>query len=95
MGNQDPAPRLHYFLLRVPTSPPFLINNRLNLPIGTQGRSRSLNEAYLQRKKLCGVKGWGEEQKGFHAQEPHGVLLSSTCTSKIVRKQIALCFKPI
>ena len=51
--NQDPAPWLHYYFL---TASPFflpsflsLISNCLNLPFGTQGRSRRVNETcFLQ-----------------------------------------------
>ena len=46
--NQDSAPR-HYCLLAAPPwswhSIPSLISNSLNLPFGTQGRSRRMNEA--------------------------------------------------
>ena len=49
--NQDPTPRLHYCFLIVPflcLHPlPYLISSCLNLPFGTQGRSKGLNEAYF------------------------------------------------
>ena len=49
--NQDPTPRLHCCFLIVPflcLHPlPYLISSCLNLPSGTQGRSKSLNEAYF------------------------------------------------
>ena len=46
MGKQDPAPRLLLAVCFSLVSPPIpsLINNCLNLPIGTQGRSWKLNE---------------------------------------------------
>lgn len=48
--NQDPALRLYYYLLTAPPlflySFPSLISNCLNLPFGTQGRLRRLNETY-------------------------------------------------
>ena len=44
--DQDPAPRLRYCFLAAPSLSlhplPSLINNCLNLPFGTQGRSRRL-----------------------------------------------------
>ena len=52
--NQDPARRLHYYFLTAP--PLFLhsllseISNCLNLPFGTQGKSRRLNEADFLKK---------------------------------------------
>ena len=50
-GNQDPVPRLHYCFLTVPPLShhplPSLISNCLNLPVGTQGRSWRLHEAYF------------------------------------------------
>ena len=43
--SKDPAPRLRYCFLAAPPLSlpplPFLINNGLNLPFGTQGRSRN------------------------------------------------------
>ena len=48
---------------------PSLINNCLNLPIVTQGRSWRLNEAYFLYSK-----NWGT-QKSFCAQEPKRALL--------------------
>ena len=48
---------------------PSLINNCLNLPIGTQGRSWRLNEAYFLYSK-----NW-RTQKSFCAQEPKRGLL--------------------
>ena len=72
-GNQDPAPRLHYCSLIIPPLSlhplPSLINSCLNLPIGTQGRSWRLNEAYFLYSK-----NWGT-QKSFCAQEPKRALL--------------------
>ena len=61
--NQDSAPRLHCCFLSVPPLSlhpfPSLISNCLNLPFGTLGRSRSLNDAHFiqtrnerQRKDL-------------------------------------------
>ena len=66
--NQDPALRLHYCFLTAPPlflhSLPSLISNCLNLPFGTQGRSRRLNEAkFLQTR---------------HTGGPHRVLLHFT-----------------
>ena len=54
--NQDPIPRLHHCFLTLPPlflhSPPTLISKCLNLPFGTQGRSKRLNEAhFLQTRK--------------------------------------------
>ncbi|XP_049566959.1 thioredoxin domain-containing protein 8 isoform X2 [Orcinus orca] len=43
--------------------------NYLNLPLGTQGRSWRLNEAYFQQTR-------NGTQKGFCAQEAHRILLS-------------------
>ena len=67
--NQDPAPRLHHcFLAASPLSLhplPSWISNCSNLSFGTQGRSRRLESR-------------NRGQKGFHAQEPHRVLLSFT-----------------
>ena len=61
--NQDSAPRLHCCFWSVPLLSlhpfPSLISSCLNLPFGTLGRSRSLNDAYFiqtrnerQRKDL-------------------------------------------
>ena len=56
--NQDPAPRLHYCFLIAPPlslySLPSLIRNCLNLPFGTQGRLRRLNEAYFLQTRNGG-----------------------------------------
>ena len=50
-GDRQPAPRLHYCFLTAPPLSlhplPSLISNCLNLPVGTQGRSWRLNEAYF------------------------------------------------
>ena len=57
--NQNPAPRLHYCFLAAP--PLFLhpfpswINNSLNLPFGTQGRSWRLESINREQKDLCSV----------------------------------------
>ena len=57
-GSQDPAPRRHYCLLTAPPLSlhpvPSLINNCLNLPFWTQGRSRSLDEAYFLQTRNRG-----------------------------------------
>ena len=48
--NQDPVWRLYHHLIVSPQflyPLPSLISNCLNLPFGTQGRSRRLNEAYI------------------------------------------------
>ena len=48
--NQDPVSRLYHLLIVSPLflySLPSLISNYLNTPLGTQGRSRRLNEAYI------------------------------------------------
>ena len=55
------------FSSRVSASVPSLINNCLNLPLGTQERSWRVNEFFSYNK-------WGT-QKGFHAQEAHRVVL--------------------
>ena len=72
-----PVPRLHYwFLTASPLSLhrfPFLISNCLNLPVGTQGRSRKLSEE---------SENWGT-QEGFCAQEPHNSLLGVTLSNSI------------
>ena len=79
-GNQDPAPRLHCCFLTVPPLSlhplPPLISNCLNLPFGSQGRSRE-----AERSVFPVVKKWGT-QKGFCAHEPHRVLLSSNTSSR-------------
>ena len=59
---------LDYFSL-VSNPLPFIISNCLNPPVGTQGRSWRLSEACSLWSKRRGT------QKGFCAQEPHGVLL--------------------
>ena len=61
--NQDPAPRLHYDFLTAPPlflhPLPSLISSCLNLPFGTQVRSRRLNEAHFLQtrngghRKIC------------------------------------------
>ena len=68
--SQDPAPRLHYFFL---TAPPLLlrplpplINNSLNLPPGTQGRSKRLNEVYSLHKN------WGHGKGFLPGRAPQG-----------------------
>ena len=48
--NQDPVWRLYHHLIVSPQflyPLPSLISNCLNLPFGTQGRSRRLNEVYI------------------------------------------------
>ena len=68
--NQDPVWRLYQrlFLLFL-YSLPSLISNCLNPPFGTQGRSRSLNKAYiLQTRK--------ENTGQISTPQPHRVLLS-------------------
>ena len=70
--NQDPVSKLYHhlivsslFLYPLPS----LISNYLNPPFGTQGRSRSLNKAYiLQTRK--------ENTGQICTPEPHRVLLS-------------------
>ena len=77
-GNQDSAPRLHaccsWLFLLCPQCPiPSLFNSCLNPPLGTQGRSWRLNEAYF----LCSRRGDAERLLG---PVPHRVLLSITWT---------------
>ena len=71
--NQDPAPRLHYCFLTVPPLSlyplPFLINNRLNLLIGTQVME-------VEWSIFPVIKKW-RTHKGFCAQEPTGSCLVS------------------
>ena len=70
--NQDSVPRLYYCFLTAPPlflhSLPSLMSNWLNLPFGTQGRSRRLDEAYFrQTRKRAGDrhrKDW--YPGGFH-----------------------------
>ena len=56
-----------------------LINNCLNLPFGTQRKSRRLNEAYFltNKNKWKKKKKW-ETQKGFYLGGTHRVLLCFT-----------------
>ena len=56
-----------FFLVLHPLSS--LINNDLNLPLGSQGRSRKLNEAYFRVSKGT------EDTEHLCAQEPYRVLL--------------------
>ena len=57
--NQNPAPRMHYcILIDLPLflhSLTSLIWNCLNLPFGTQWRSRGLNEAYFLQRRNGGL----------------------------------------
>ena len=76
--NQDSAPRLYYCFLTAPPlflrSLPSLISNSLNLPFGTQGKSKRLNESYfLQTRK--GWEGRGRPRKDLCPEGPHRVLL--------------------
>ena len=65
---------MHYCFLTAPPSflhsPPSLISNCLNLPFGTQGRSRRLNEAYFLQTRN------GGHGKDLYWRGPHRVLLS-------------------
>ena len=70
--NQDDAFLLHYCFLTAPHlflhSLPSLISNSLNLPFGTQGRSKRLKP--LKNKK------WGH-RKDLYLGELHSVHISS------------------
>ena len=65
--NQEPVSRLYHHLIVSPLflDPlPFLISNRLNLPFGTQGRSRRLNEAYILQTRN------GEHRTDLYSRAP-------------------------
>ena len=70
--NQDPAPSLHYcFLTAFPLflhSLTPLISNCLNLPFGTQGRSRRL-KPFSYKQEMGGT------ERLSYPGEPHRVLL--------------------
>lgn len=80
--NQDPAPRLYYYLLTAPPlflySFPSLISNCLNLPFGMQVRSRRLKKAYFLQTRS---RGQGE---ALYQGGPQGVppCLSPRISSK-------------
>ena len=68
--NQDPDPSLHYWFFSAFSHPPLPIRNCLNLPFGTQGRSRRL--------KPFSYKEETETWKGFCTREgPTGSCLFS------------------
>ena len=74
--SQDPAPKLHSCfwtdspLLLHPLLP--LISKCLNLPFGTQGRSRRLNKAYFLQIRNRG------HRKDMYPEGTHSVLLAFT-----------------
>ena len=80
--NQDTAPRMHYCFLTAPPlllySLPSLISNCLNLPFGTQGRSRRLNESYFLQIRN------GQHKKDLHPGGAHRVLLCFTSTGLVL-----------
>ena len=81
-GKPGPAPRLHYYLLTAPPRSlhplPSLISTCLNLPFGAQREGQGGCGLFPTGKKCSGVREW--PQKGFHAQEPHRVLLGFKLT---------------
>ena len=65
--NQDPISTLYHHLIVPPLflyPLPSLISNCLNLPFGTQGRSRRLNEAYILQTRN------GEHRTDLYSRAP-------------------------
>ena len=79
--NQDRAPRLHYCFSAAPPLSlhplPSLISNCLNLPFGTQGRSRRPRHFFLQTRNTVRL---------LYPGEPHRVLLGfRECSREILK----------